>query len=132
LIEKFYKSSNPVVLDDCFIYIGDKPILITKTYLFIRHSYLKVTKIGNDWIEDNIRDKVSIKGYFYSKPTIEFGLFNEETYDKDIKLIGNKGNSQYQISGVSIGRTKNQFGESDSFQISKFSALDYEIIHIPY
>jgi len=127
MIDKFYKPLSPIILPECYLLLGSNPVPLIKTYLFINQTKIKVVKVGNNWIEDILKDKVYIKGYFYSKVDLSLGLFDEEIVDKDIKLIGKSGNRQFKLEGISIGKTKSYFGDSN-FRISKFSALNYEII----
>lgn len=129
MIENLYKSSLPIVLNDCFLLVDNKPVSLKRSYVFIKTTSLKVAKIGDDWVVDYIRNKTNIEGYFYSNMS-SFGLFNEDLIGKEVKLIGNKGNIQYQFSGVSVGKSKSHVGEN-SFHISKFSALEYEKVHLP-
>ena len=76
---------------------------------------------------DHIRDKVQIIGSMYTDYT-SLGLFNEELVGQDIIFIGNKGRSEYKLTGVSIKKSKNHIGKNP-YNILKFGALDYEIVH---
>lgn len=128
MIEKLFKASFPVELTECLLFINDNPVPLKKTYIFIKTTYHKIAKVGNDWVEGHVRGKTHVKGYFYSDE-LSFGLFNEELDGNDVKLIGNSGNSQYKLFGISLGKSKNHIGEQN-YHISKFSALDYEVINL--
>lgn len=131
MIEKlFNKPGYPIILNDSLLKRGDnKYIPLSKLYLFIKTRYIKVEEVGSSWIVNSIGTERQFKGYFYSTYN-NLDILDNEEFEIDMMISGNIGNMQYQVSGVSITKTNNHFGQMKSFNVSKFSALSCEIIKI--
>lgn len=131
MIEEIFTSktvSNPIILEDCTLYIRLDPYPIGTTFIFRQQTSHKVQKFGYLYNTNIIRSDISNMGYFSSINYLDFFPFHSKltnAAEDEIAIFGYSNSFKYIIRGINI--TKKNFGEN---YLARFSFSDYKASRI--
>ncbi|WP_138417791.1 hypothetical protein [Aquibacillus sediminis] len=119
----FIKKNNPLILQDCTLFIGLDYYDINTTYIFTKQNTNKVEQFRHEWVQNHLKKERVNKGYFSSPPYSDF-IFPDKFIDRDdIAIIGYNNGVRYFVEEVQIEDTK--FG---GYFAAKFSFSNYKRI----
>ena len=122
----FNKTNDPIILQDCTLFIGLDYYDIGTTYIFSKYNTKKVEQFGNLWIKKTIRTDEFNRGYFSSLPYVDFAFSNKLSQD-GISIIGYYKNGRYIVEGIDIEDNRVGFGD-DNYFVANFSFYNIKLL----
>ncbi|MFL0365722.1 hypothetical protein ACH0BF_22190 [Pseudobacillus sp. 179-B 2D1 NHS] len=125
----FSKGKEPLILEECMLFIGLSWYEIGRTYVFEEHQTHKVGKFKKPWRNRHIVTEHMNYGYFSSLP--RSGVFTYELLESESEkaaIIGYSKGKKYYVYGISTDKYRDRFDGKGYSTVIKFRFLELKEI----